>query len=65
VVEKVTPAVPGVCYPRCAAGRGIAPGEGGGGIWAHNAAREGGSASEPFNPAGVTAALAGLAGEIS
>jgi len=65
VVEKITPAVPGVCYPRCTAGRGIAPEEDSGGIWAHNAASVGDDASEPFDPADVTAALAGLADEVS
>ena len=40
VVEKIIPAVPGVAYPRCTAGRGEGtPDEMSGGIWAFNAQR--------------------------
>jgi hypothetical protein len=38
VVEKTTPPLPGVAYPRCTGGRGWASEEVSGGIWAHNEA---------------------------
>lgn len=62
VVEKITPATPGVAYPRCTAGRGETPAEDSGGIWAFNEERAQGSAfSGRFEPADVTDALADLA----
>jgi len=54
VVEKITPALPGVAYPRCTGGRGWAPEEDSGGIWAHNeavAAVSAVSRSRPNDPA--------------
>lgn len=38
VVEAISPATPGVRYPRCTGGRGLPPTEDSGGIQAHNAA---------------------------
>lgn len=62
VVEKILPASPGVAYPRCTAGRGEAPAEDSGGIWAFNAerTREDGPDGN-FDPADLTEALAPLA----
>jgi Plasmid pRiA4b ORF-3-like protein len=57
VVEKVLPATPGVAYPRCITGRGQAPAEDSGGIWAAIEADGG----EPLDPDEVTGALAALA----
>lgn len=62
----VLPASAGVASPRCTAGRGDAPAEDSGGIWAFNAERarrDGPDGS--FDPAGVTEALASLAGVIT
>ena len=62
VVEEILPASPGVAYPRCTAGRGEAPEEDSGGIWAFNEERaEGGVPGGSFDPAEVTEALADLA----
>jgi hypothetical protein len=61
VVEKITPAQPGVAYPRCTGGRGWAPEEDSGGIWAHNEAVAEADPAAAFNPADVTADLAELA----
>ena len=62
VVEKIVPAMPGVAYPRCTAGRGETPAEDSGGIWAFNEERaEGGVPGASFDPAEVTEALADLA----
>ena len=51
VVEKITPALPGVAYPRCTGGRGLAPEEDSGGIWAHNEAIAASGPVTPFTPA--------------
>ena len=59
VVEKIIPAVPGIAYPRCTAGRGYPPEEDSGGIWAHDAADP--DPAEPFTAAEVTEALTDLA----
>lgn len=62
VVEKIIPAEPGVAYPRCTGGKGTAPQEDSGGIWVFNAERAAdGVSGGRFDPAPVTAALAGLA----
>jgi hypothetical protein len=62
VVEKIQPAAPGVAYPRCTGGRGQAPAEDSGGIWAFNEERaEGGGPDASFDPADLTEALADLA----
>jgi hypothetical protein len=55
VVEKITPALPGVAYPRCTGGRGWAPGEDSGGIWAHNEAVAAAGPVRPFTPAALGA----------
>ena len=55
VVEKITPAVPGVAYPRCTGGRGWAPEEDSGGIWAHNEAVAAAGLVVPFTPAALGA----------
>ena len=55
VVEKILPAEPAIPYPRCIAGRGQAPEEDSGGIWAAKAA------GGPFDPDEATEALAALA----
>jgi len=60
VVEKITPALPGVAYPRCTGGRGWAPEEDSGGIWAHNEAVAAAGPVMPFTPAAL-GALSGLA----
>lgn len=62
VVEKIVPASPGVAYPRCSGGRGEAPAEDSGGIWAFNEERapEGGAGGS-FDPADATEALAPMA----
>jgi Plasmid pRiA4b ORF-3-like protein len=70
VVEKIMPAVPGVAYPRCSAGRGEeTPDEMSGGIWAFNAQRAEDAADLPpalrhldsFDAESETEALADLA----
>ncbi len=50
VAEKITPALPGVVYPRCTGGRGWAPEEDSGGIWAHNEAVAAAGPVTPFTP---------------
>jgi hypothetical protein len=55
VVEKITPALPGVAYPRCTGGRGWAPEEDSGGIWAHNEAVAAAGQVMPFTPAALGA----------
>jgi hypothetical protein len=55
VVEKITPALPGVAYPRCTGGRGWAPEEDSGGIWAHNEAVAAAGPVVPFTPAVLSA----------
>ena len=55
VVEKITPALPGVAYPRCTGGRGWAPEEDSGGIWAHNEAVAAAGPVMPFTPAALGA----------
>ncbi len=55
VVEKITPALPGVAYPRCTGGRGWAPEEDSGGIWAHNEAVAAADPVMPFTPAALGA----------
>ena len=59
VVEKITPAEPGVAYPRCTGGRRDAPPEDCGGIWAFNEYQAG--LADTFDVGAVTARLAGLA----
>jgi hypothetical protein len=65
VVEKIMPAVPGVAYPRCTAGRGEeTPDEMSGGIWAFNAQRAEDAAGphlDSFDAESETEALADLA----
>ncbi|HLJ98812.1 MAG TPA: plasmid pRiA4b ORF-3 family protein [Streptosporangiaceae bacterium] len=61
VVEKILPATQSVAYPRCITGRGQAPAEDSGGIWAANEATEEAGSAEPFDPDEVTEALAALA----
>ena len=65
VVEAVSPATPGVRYPRCTGGRGLPPTEDSGGIRAHNATilarptdpgRPPGSADQPASAVAVDAA---------
>jgi hypothetical protein len=55
VVEKITPALSGVAYPRCTGGRGWAPEEDSGGIWAHNEAVAAAGPVMPFTPAALGA----------
>jgi Plasmid pRiA4b ORF-3-like protein len=55
VVEKITPALPGVAYPRCTGGRGWAPEEDSGGIWAHNEAVAAAGLAMPFTPTALGA----------
>jgi hypothetical protein len=58
-VEAVSPAAPGVRYPRCTGGRGQPPAESSGGIRAHNEARaEAGSPA--VDATALTSALHGL-----
>src|SRR6266700_5051627 len=59
VVEKITPAEPGVAYPRCTGGRREAPPEDCGGIWAFNEYQA--ELDDTFDAGEVTARLAGLA----
>jgi Plasmid pRiA4b ORF-3-like protein len=59
VVEKITPAEPGVAYPRCTDGRRQAPPEDCGGIWAFNEYQA--ELDDTFDASEVTARLAGLA----
>lgn len=59
VVEKITPAEPGVAYPRCTGGRRQAPPEDCGGIWAFNEYQA--ELDDTFDASEVTARLAGLA----
>jgi len=59
VVEKITPAEPGVAYPRCTGGRREAPPEDCGGIWAFNEFPA--APDDTFDAGEVTARLAGLA----
>ncbi len=61
VVEKISPAEPGVAYPRCTGGRGWAPAEDSGGIWAHNEAAGDSDPVAAFTPAALNAALGALA----
>ena len=55
VVEKITPALAGVAYPRCTGGRGWAPEEDSGGIWTHNEAVAAAGPVMPFTPAALGA----------
>jgi len=55
MVEKITPALPGVAYPRCTGGRGWAPEEDSGGIWAHNEAVAAAGPVMPFTPTALGA----------
>jgi DNA-binding transcriptional ArsR family regulator len=55
VVEKITPALPGVAYPRCTGGRGWAPEEDSGGIWARNEAVAAVGLVMPFTPTALGA----------
>ena len=55
MVEKITPALPGVAYPRCTGGRGSAPEEDSGGIWAHNEAVAATGPVMPFTPTALGA----------
>jgi hypothetical protein len=55
VVEKITPALPGVAYPRCTGGRGWAPEDDSGGIWAHNEAVAAADPVMPFTPTALGA----------
>ena len=55
VVEKITPTLPGVAYPRCTGGRGWAPEEDSGGIWAHNEAVAAAGPVMPFTPTALGA----------
>jgi hypothetical protein len=55
VVEKITLALPGVAYPRCTGGRGWAPVEDSGGIWAHNEAVAAAGLAMPFTPTALGA----------
>lgn len=64
VVEAITPAEPGVRYPRCTAGRGAAPAEDSGGIRAHNQAVLSHGEGMPVDAAELTAALHGLSSVI-
>jgi Plasmid pRiA4b ORF-3-like protein len=59
VVEKITPAEPGVAYPRCTGGRREAPPEDCGGIWAFNEYQA--ELPDTFDAAEVTTQLASLA----
>ena len=58
VAEKITPALPGLAYPRCTGGRGWASEEDSGGIWVHSEAV---AASGPAMPFTLTA-LGALSG---
>lgn len=64
VVEAITPAVPGVRYPRCTGGRGTAPEEDSGGIRAHNQAVLTRGEGAPVDVGELTAALHGLSSVI-
>jgi hypothetical protein len=60
-VEKILPAEPGVAYPRCIAGRRMAPEEDSGGVWGDADSPE----DEKFDPGEVTADLAHLSAVIT
>ena len=64
VVEAITPATPGVRYPRCTGGRGAPPEEDSGGIRAHNQAVLRRGEGTPLNADDLTAALHGLSAVI-
>jgi hypothetical protein len=71
VVEAISPAVPGVRYPRCTGGRGLPPEEDSGGIQAHNQAgpsgwpdSPAGAGPAPVDAAELTSAMRGLSSVI-
>lgn len=61
VVEAITPATPGVRYPRCLAARGVPPEEDSGGIAAYNSRPPGTAPGPELTADSLTRQLAGLA----